>query len=366
MLLGLGPGGSSAADTFSGNYGAVCFGMRDDTGGIQHYSWYASHTFDGAGGLTGGGQYSRQGGDPPPLAMFIVDSYQQFRREGMITGLESAPENHGHGRLSDDLDYGVFLPMHDDNNWYLKMMAPKWDGGAADDSYLNAGYWFVQYQLKYPSGGPESHMVAYGSETYDGAGHVSTSYNSYEQGVGFGIGGASLTYSVSAAGGLTRYSALERGYMLDNGFLLATALVDYDDRWGITLSTLKASGPLSEADLQGPYWMTMYQYVDSGGADQHVLNLAKAYFDGAGTVWVRTTANAQGVGLVSTALSMPYTVAADGAFTFGSFSGGVGRNSRVILAAQASLENYWGFLVFLKRSGIEDPSPMCLLLGPGP
>ena len=95
-------------------------------------------------------------------------------------------------------------------------------------------------------------------------------------------GWGDANYYVAVDGALARYVDQEMGFVLDNGLLLATSLVNSDETWRITLSVRKPTGAMSLASLQGPYWLIRYQYNNVGGADQHAISLGEAYFDGGG------------------------------------------------------------------------------------
>jgi hypothetical protein len=364
LILVLGTGRALAADSFSGNYGGVCFGITDSTGSDQHYSYWANYTVGVWGGLSGNGQLSKQDGAAPPVTFPITDTYQLFRREGVLMGLNKLPENRSHGRLSDDLEYGLFVPLHETDDWYLAMIGPTYSGVPLDNSALNNDWWFVRYELRDVSGS-ETHICEHGSETYDGLGNVSYNFVKNIQDVGAGLTGtATQTYTVASDGDLARYAVQEIGFVLDNGLLLASSRVAHDDSWGITLSALKPPpGVSSVASLQGPYWLARFQYNNQSSADLHAVSLGEAYFDGTGGVDIWMTLNIKGYGLTSGYTAQTYTVASDGAFSLGGFRGGVGMYNRVVLAAEAETANKWGIMVMIKRSGIEDLSPMCHLLG---
>ena len=360
-------GSSPAADSFVGSYGGVCFGLTNASGPEQHYSYWAEYDVDDVTGMvTGTGQMSRQGGATPPAPLSVSNTYRVFRREGVLMGLEGTRENRVHGRLSDNLEYGIFTRLYDNNEWYLAMIAATYSGVPIDGSYLNGDYWYVRYGLTHPSGGSESHECEYGSETYDGVNQVSYDFQRNSQADGMIDGWGDANYYVAVDGALARYVDQEMGFVLDNGLLLATSLVNSDETWRITLSVRKPTGAMSLASLQGPYWLIRYQYNNVGGADQHAISLGEAYFDGAGGLDAWITLNVKGYGAVAGFTEQTYTVGADGAFSLGSFAGGVGIYGRVILAAQATTADKWGVMVLLKQSGIEDPSPICHLLGLAP
>ena len=48
------------------------------------------------------------------------------------------------------------------------------------------------------------------------------------------------------------------------------------------------------------------------------------------------------------------------------FTGGIGSTQDIVLAAEVSDIHKQGIMVLIRQSGIEDPSPMCHLLGLAP
>ena len=364
------PGSALSAGSFSGDHFGVCVGITNSSGSDQHYSYWAYYTVYTGGTLTGYGELSKQNGAAPPVPLVISESHQVFLRERVLMGLNKLATNRLHGRLNDNLECGVFVPLHDDNDWFLLVTAPPHAGSYGDNRDLNDQYWYVQYQMDDPSGGTKSHTSLLGIETYDGDGIVSLEYN-YSRGDGLGGGSGHNSYSVSASGELQRYATLERGWLTYHGALLATSRVAHDDAWGISLSVLKPGfGSSSLASLQGPYWLARIQYDNVGGADEHSISLGKAFFDGAGGADLWITRNVKGAGLASEYEHQTYTVGLDGSFTMGGFSGGLGGGpwavNRVALAAEVSTHSKQGIMVLLKNSGIEDPSPICHLLGLAP
>ena len=100
--------------------------------------------------------------------------------------------------LCNDLEYGLFLPLYDDDDWYLNFIAPSYGGGDGDVGDLDKDYWFVQYQFDKTAGGSGYHVSVFGSETYDGAGHINVSYIKNQQGVAVFTGGLYPPYLVPA------------------------------------------------------------------------------------------------------------------------------------------------------------------------
>ena len=364
LALAVAAGPAPAADSFSGDYFGICVGLTNNTGPDQHYSYWAYYTVNTGGTLTGGGQLSKQGGDAPPVPLNISSAYQIARLERVLMGLGGAAADRAHGRLRDDMRYAVFIPLHDDNNWYLNFIGRPSAGSFGDERDLDDEYWYVQYQINDPSGGPESHRSVFGTETYDGAGNIHQEYSHSTQGVGSGSDTTDTTYSLSNIGLLQRYATIEKGYRLDLGIALATSRVAHDDAWGISLSSKTPTpGYVARDTLHGPYWLAMMQYNSEGGADQHSISLGKAYFDGVGGVDMWITRNIKGVGLTNEFAHHTYTVNPYGVFTLDSFTGGVEEFGRVVLAAEVSSQYRQGIMILLRQSGIEDLSPMCHLLG---
>jgi hypothetical protein len=356
-----------AADSFSGDHFGVCVGVTNNTGPVQHYSYWAYYTVYLTGTLTGLGEFSKQDGAAPPAALVISDNFRVYLRERVLMGLNKLAKNRIHARLNDNLELGVYVPLHDDDDWHLIVTAPPHAGIFGDNRDLNDDYWYVQYQIDDTAGGDEYHTSVVGVETYDGNGIVAYEKN-YSQGDGLAGGTGSTSYSVSGNGELQRYTTLEKGWLMYHGAFLATSRVAHDDAWGISLSVLKPGfGSSSLASLQGPYWLARIQYNNVGGADEHSVSLGKVYFDGAGGADLWITRNVKGAGLTSEFEHQTYAVGLDGSFVMGDFSGGVGggpwAGNRVVLAAEVSTASKQGIMVLLKQSGIEDPSPLCHVLG---
>ena len=367
LILFGGLGRALAADSFSGDYGGVCVGITNNTGPDQHYSYWALYSVDGYGGITGSGQMSKQNGGAPPVPVSMTDVYQLFRREGVMMGLNKLPPNRSHGRLCNDLEYGLFLPLYDDDDWYLNFIAPSYGGGDGDVGDLDKDYWFVQYQFDKTAGGSGYHVSVFGSETYDGAGHINVSYIKNQQGVAVFTGGLYPPYLVPAKGELQRYAPLEKGFILKSRIVLATSQVTEDDTWGVSLSAMKPPfGSTGLSSLSGPYWLATIQHNSEGGADLHSIGLGKAYFDGAGKVDLWITRSLKGQGLTHSFEQQTYSLSVEGSFSMNGFTGGIGSTQDIVLAAEVSDIHKQGIMVLIRQSGIEDPSPMCHLLGLAP
>ena len=218
-------------------------------------------------------------------------------------------------------------------------------------------------QFQSPDAGSDAHSSAIGSESYNGTG---TFTYTYKQNVQDSVIGGTVTsgslYTLNPDGTLFRH-ANENGYWLLGGRLLATAKVNQDDEWGISLSLKKPDpGTCGLDTLQGPYWLAAYKFFYAG-TPEHIVTLGEAFFDGAGSVQMRMLSNHQHAPFYNGIFSDTYNVDSGGAFSWSSYIGGVGQNHVLVLAAEPYTSSSYGFLVLLKRSGLETLSPMYQLLG---
>lgn len=363
LAFGWGAGRALALDTFSGYYGAVFMGMTNAAGPEQHFSYYATYDVDGAGGITGAGYKSVQGGAAPPVLFGISTDYLLFRREGVVLGPGLVAPNRRHGRLGYSLEYGVFTSARDDDEWHVGIIAPRWTAGGLEDSDLSGDYWSMRFSFNSPSGGTDAHLSAFGSETYDGYGEIDGTYTQNVEGGGAGVPVVvHSAYTLAADGTLNRYGS-EVGYWLDEGNLLATARVSSDSNWGISLSVKKPlPGTCSLASLQGAYWKAQYRYYHDYSS-YHLISLGKVYSDGAGSMTSWTVFNYSDGRISCSADKAEYSVGSNGEFTLGTYIGGVGRDHKVVIASQPNSSSSYGFMILIKQSGLEDATPMCQLLG---
>ena len=354
-----------AADQFQGTYQGVYLGYDNAAG--RHYCYYAGYSVNGSGGITGY-KFQSTEGVGAAIGSPLATDYTVFRREGLLMGGALPYTARAHGRLRDDLEAGTSTAIQTQTDWYMGLFGLAYGGSDLGNHKLFGDYWTARcgYRDEGPS---QAHWAGFGIETYDGAGGLGGSWDWDDQVSGSGTGPISTTYALSGEGTITR-GGTENGFYLDNGDLLIYTDVTSATQWKIALSLRKPGlGSMGPGMLNGSYWFAYYRFHDdpSDGSDvpNHGVMAGKIYFDGGGTAVLNVVYNRSDGQNEAGMSSMLYTVDADGWLSLGGLLGGISPDGRTALgvAMDRNSHELWGYFVLFKNSGIEDPSPLCHLLG---
>jgi hypothetical protein len=305
-------------ELFSGTYAYVAYSGTDGLPDEANATW-GDLVADGAGTITGGTLSENENGivTPPsgqPVVSYRVDASRTF---SLLAGGTAVLT----GRIAADGSVACLSAVTNGESPAIVILGRK--SGTWNDADLTGPYHFATV-VYVPGGGRD--IALWGTATFDGFGGGSANGTENDNGA-IAPGGILTSYAVTSDGSLTAslYDGQTSGAIVAGGDLVLLAGVTTNGGNPTLYVLTRATSGASNALLDGSYALIGME-APLAPPPEWVSTLVAATADGAGTCTLAQGArNADGSVAPFSGSSLPYAVAPDGLFDFGSgnFLGGV-------------------------------------------